>query len=115
VLALPHLLIPALTPLDEIRYTVCIPLQVHIIDFCKARRYCNAETGTHNPYRDNATSSGAFFFTSVNGHLGIERTRRDDLESVGYMLMYYLRGSLPWQVLSRAYDGQESCNSVSFC
>ena len=37
------------------------PVQVHIIDFCKARRYCNAKTGTHNPYRENTLSSGAFY------------------------------------------------------
>ncbi|KAL9709029.1 hypothetical protein Ac2012v2_007845 [Leucoagaricus gongylophorus] len=73
---------------------------VNVIDFGLATKYRDSKTSSHIPFKqDDIHGVGTSLFAAINTHLGIESSRRDDLESLAYMLIYFLRGTLPWRRL----------------
>ena len=72
---------------------------VFCIDFGLSKRYRHPHTLQHIPYREGRSLTGTPRYASVANHQGIETSRRDDLESIGYILVYFLLGKLPWQGL----------------
>ena len=70
---------------------------IHITDFRLAKRFRDTNTMLHIPCREGRNRTGTVRYTSISTHLGLEHSRRDDLESMGYVFLYFLQGSLPWQ------------------
>ena len=83
---------------------------VHIIDFGLSKRYKDKNTGQHIPYRENRHLVGTVRYASINAHLGIEQSRRDDIESIGYVIAYFYLGRLPWQ--SKLDKGKPPVNKI---
>ena len=83
---------------------------IHIIDFGLSKRYKDKNSGQHIPYRENRHLVGTVRYASINAHLGIEQSRRDDIEGIGYVLVYFYLGRLPWQ--SKQDKGKPQVNKI---
>jgi casein kinase 1 len=82
---------------------------VHIIDFGLAKKYRDSRNlQEHIPYKEGKNMIGTARFASLGAHLGFEQGRRDDLEAVGYVLVYFLLGSLPWQGVKAENEGAKN-------
>ena len=73
--------------------------KLYLVDYGLTKHYCDPLTKKHLPFKDDRSFNGGTVFASSWSHLNIEKSRRDDLDSLSFILIYFLTGALPWQHL----------------
>ena len=71
--------------------------KIFLIDFGLSVSFIDEKTMQHTDYIHKHQFTGSFRYSSINNHKGIQQSRRDDLESISYMMIYFYKGKLPWQ------------------
>ena len=86
--------------------------KIYIIDFGLSKKYRSSKTLEHIKFKQHRRLTGTIRYASLNSSryygnsiLNLEQSRRDDLESIGNVLMYLLKGKLPWQGIKIFDDG----------
>lgn len=74
---------------------------IYIIDFGLSKKYRSSRTGKHISFSKNNKFYGTMNFSSINAMKGYQMSRRDDMISIGYMLIYLINGKLPWSILEK--------------
>ena len=77
---------------------------IYLIDFGISRKFRSSRTGKHIRFSLTKRLFGTVRYTSYNASRGAEQSRRDDLESIGYMLIYLIKGNLPWKEMKLKAD-----------
>ena len=73
--------------------------QVYLLDFGLSKEFWSEKKEAHVKFVMHKKLTGTARYASVNALRGCEQSRRDDLEAIGYVLIYFIKGSLPWQGL----------------
>jgi serine/threonine protein kinase len=71
----------------------------HVVDMGLAKYFIDPATKEHIPHITGKSLTGTARYVSIHSHKGEELSRRDDFEAIGYVLIYFYTGSLPWQHL----------------
>ena len=88
------------------------PNIIYLIDFGLSKKYKSSTTGKHIKFTELKKFTGTVLYASVNALRIKEQSRRDDLESIGYMLIHLMKGSLPWQKI-KVNNKKESYLKIS--
>jgi serine/threonine protein kinase len=97
---------------------------VYLIDFGLSKKYRSSKSYQHISFLTNKKLTGTARYASINALNGCEQSRRDDMEAIGYVLMYFLRGSLPWQGLKidnkddryhKIYEKKKATSAEELC
>ena len=72
---------------------------LYLVDFGLAKKFRSSKTLKQNPYVKKKKLTGTARYASIHAMEEMEQSRRDDLEAVSYVIMYFIRGNLPWQGL----------------
>ena len=83
------------------------PNVIYIVDFGLSKKYRSSTTKKHVPFRITGKLTGTMRFSSPNALRGGEQSRKDDLISIGYMIIYFMRKKLPWQQFNRVKNDIE--------
>ena len=85
------------------------PNTIYLIDFGLSSKYRSSKTGKHKKFGFTGKLTGTTKYSSANTIRGVEQSRKDDLISVAYMIIFFMKGNLPWQDI----DSEDEVNKFT--